>query len=45
MSNDFKWKDYAPMVFQKLRESYGVDPADYLISLCGNQVINLTFYI
>jgi len=39
MSNDFKWKDYAPMVFKELRKSFGVDPADYLISLCGNQAL------
>lgn len=39
MSNDFKWKDYAPMVFKELRKSFGIDPADYLISLCGNQAL------
>jgi len=39
MSNDFKWKDYAPMVFKELRKSFGVDPADYLISLCGNHAL------
>eukprot|EP00210_Caulerpa_lentillifera_P002864 g2735.t1 len=39
MSNDFKWKDYAPMVFKELRKEFGVDPADYLISLCGNHAL------
>lgn len=39
MSNDFKWKDYAPMVFRRLRESFGIDPADYLMSLCGNEAL------
>eukprot|EP00210_Caulerpa_lentillifera_P003479 g3319.t1 len=39
MSNDFKWKDYAPMVFKELRKAFGVDPADYLISLCGNHAL------
>lgn len=39
MSNDFKWKDYAPMVFKELRKLFGIDPADYLISLCGNHAL------
>eukprot|EP00803_Ostreobium_quekettii_P004207 evm.model.scf_1435.1 EVM.evm.TU.scf_1435.1 scf_1435:7254-16830(-) len=39
MSNDFKWKDYAPMIFRKLRENFGIDPADYLMSLCGNNAL------
>ncbi|GMH39027.1 hypothetical protein BSKO_06925 [Bryopsis sp. KO-2023] len=38
-SQDFKWKDYAPMVFRRLREAFGIDPADYLISLCGNHAL------
>lgn len=29
---DFKFKDYAPWVFRHLREKFGVDPADYLVS-------------
>jgi hypothetical protein len=29
---DFKFKDYAPWVFRGLREKFGIDPADYLVS-------------
>lgn len=29
---DFKFKDYAPWVFRHLREKFGVDPADYLVT-------------
>lgn len=30
---DFKFKDYAPWVFRHLREQFGIDPADYLVSI------------
>eukprot|EP00250_Pteridium_aquilinum_P005997 c15994_g1_i1 orf=298-2895(+) len=33
---DFKWKDYCPMVFRHLRETFNVDAADYMLSICGN---------
>ena len=29
---DFKFKDYAPWAFRQLREQFGIDPADYLVS-------------
>jgi hypothetical protein len=29
---DFKFKDYGPWVFRSLRESFGIDTADYLVS-------------
>lgn len=29
---DFKFKDYSPWVFRNLREKFGVDPADYLVT-------------
>ncbi|CAG9463849.1 unnamed protein product [Pedinophyceae sp. YPF-701] len=36
---DFKWKDYAPAVFQKLRECFDINPSDYLVSLCGAEAL------
>ncbi|XP_050385147.1 phosphatidylinositol 4-phosphate 5-kinase 6-like [Argentina anserina] len=38
-SSDFKWKDYCPVVFRTLRKLFKVDPADYMISLCGNDAL------
>ncbi|MBA0846125.1 hypothetical protein Goarm_022786 [Gossypium armourianum] len=38
-SEDFKWKDYCPMVFRNLREMFKIDAADYMISICGNDVL------
>lgn len=33
MQRDFKFADYAPLVFASLREKFGIDHADYLQSL------------
>ncbi|KAG6630388.1 phosphatidylinositol 4-phosphate 5-kinase 6-like [Carya illinoinensis] len=38
-SADFKWKDYCPVVFRSLRKLFKVDPADYMISICGNDAL------
>ncbi|KAF7140864.1 hypothetical protein RHSIM_Rhsim06G0108400 [Rhododendron simsii] len=38
-SGDFKWKDYCPMVFRHLRELFQVDPADYMLAICGNAAL------
>ena len=35
-SVDFKFKDYAPLCFRHLRNLWKVDPAEYLLSICGN---------
>ncbi|KAI4336493.1 hypothetical protein L6164_015015 [Bauhinia variegata] len=35
-SVDFRWKDYCPMVFRHLRELFAIDPADYMLAICGN---------
>ncbi|PIA43607.1 hypothetical protein AQUCO_01900184v1 [Aquilegia coerulea] len=35
-SEDFRWKDYCPMVFRNLREMFKIDAADYMMSICGN---------
>jgi 1-phosphatidylinositol-4-phosphate 5-kinase len=29
---DFKFKDYAPWVFRKLREHFRIDASDYLVT-------------
>jgi 1-phosphatidylinositol-4-phosphate 5-kinase len=33
---DFKFKDYAPKVFQHLRRRFNQDPLDYMMCVCGN---------
>ncbi|KAJ7976884.1 Phosphatidylinositol 4-phosphate 5-kinase [Quillaja saponaria] len=38
-SEDFKWKDYCPMVFRNLREMFKIDTADYMMSICGNDAL------
>lgn len=35
----FTWKDYAPRVFQRLRSLFGIDNADYLVSLTGGPAL------
>ncbi|PRW20830.1 Phosphatidylinositol 4-phosphate 5-kinase 2 isoform A [Chlorella sorokiniana] len=37
----FKWKDYAPRVFHRLRQSFGIDNTDYLLSLTGEAALRL----
>ncbi|KFA76156.1 hypothetical protein S40288_04133 [Stachybotrys chartarum IBT 40288] len=37
---DFKFKDYAPWVFRRLRSLFRIDPADYLISLTGKYILS-----
>ncbi|KAL2320664.1 hypothetical protein Fmac_029633 [Flemingia macrophylla] len=38
-SCDFKWKDYCPVVFRTLRKLFKVDPADYMLSICGSEAL------
>ncbi|OVA19773.1 Phosphatidylinositol-4-phosphate 5-kinase [Macleaya cordata] len=38
-SCDFRWKDYCPLVFRTLRKLFKVDPADYMLSICGNDAL------
>ena len=33
----FKWRDYSPVVFQHLREIFGLESRDYLLSLAGDR--------
>ena len=37
---DFKFKDYAPWVFRNLRAKFGLDPADYLMSLTSKYILS-----
>lgn len=36
LMRDFKFKDYAPLVFRAIRAIFSLDPADYLLCVCGN---------
>ncbi|KAK8549102.1 hypothetical protein V6N12_062000 [Hibiscus sabdariffa] len=38
-STEFRWKDYCPVVFRHLRELFKVDPADYMLAICGNDAL------
>ncbi|XP_076919653.1 phosphatidylinositol 4-phosphate 5-kinase 1-like [Bidens hawaiensis] len=38
-SGEFRWKDYCPIVFRRLRELFQVDPADYMLAICGNDAL------
>ncbi|KAG5019022.1 hypothetical protein AAZX31_06G104500 [Glycine max] len=38
-SVEFRWKDYCPMVFRQLRKLFQVDPADYMLAICGNDAL------
>ncbi|KAI0233089.1 Phosphatidylinositol-4-phosphate 5-kinase [Massospora cicadina] len=37
---DFKFKDYSPWVFRSLRELFGIDPAEYLLSLTLKYILS-----
>ena len=37
---DFKLKDYAPWVFRHLRATFGIDPAEYLMSLTSKYILS-----
>ncbi|XP_051139452.1 phosphatidylinositol 4-phosphate 5-kinase 2-like [Andrographis paniculata] len=38
-SMEFRWKDYCPVVFRHLRDLFQVDPADYMLAICGNDAL------
>ncbi|KAG9141528.1 hypothetical protein Leryth_019069 [Lithospermum erythrorhizon] len=38
-SSEFRWKDYCPKVFRTLRMLFKVDPADYMLSICGDNAL------
>eukprot|EP00461_Guttulinopsis_vulgaris_P010200 UN10274 len=33
---EFKFKDYCPVVFRAIRQFFGIHPIDYINSVCGN---------
>jgi len=35
-ARDFKFKDYMPEVFRNIRARFDIDPAEYLLCICGN---------
>ncbi|OBT94694.1 Phosphatidylinositol-4-phosphate 5-kinase [Pseudogymnoascus verrucosus] len=37
---DFKFKDYAPWIFRRLRATFKIDPADYLMSLTSKYILS-----
>ena len=36
-NTSFKWKDYCPAIFSRLRDAFGIDNKDYLLSLAGDK--------
>ncbi|KAI9218138.1 hypothetical protein BC828DRAFT_389409 [Blastocladiella britannica] len=40
---DFKFKDYCPMVFRKIRAAFGLTAPDYLNSLTGKYILSELF--
>lgn len=36
LSHDFKFKDYAPKIFHRIRQLFGIDSASYMLSVSGN---------
>ncbi|GAB4813492.1 hypothetical protein N2152v2_000538 [Parachlorella kessleri] len=35
----FKWKDYSPVPFHRLRQTFGIDNRDYLLSITGGAAL------
>lgn len=38
-SNDFKWKDYSPIVFRQLRGLFDITNSEYILSTCGDHAL------
>ena len=38
-AGDFAWKDYSPAAFRRLRQLWGVDSGEYMLSLCGDHAL------
>jgi len=36
LAHTFKFKTYAPLVFSRIRDFFGVDSVSYMLSVCGN---------
>lgn len=35
LAHTFKFKTYAPLVFSRIRDFFGVDSGSYMLSVCG----------
>ncbi|OQV12309.1 Phosphatidylinositol 4-phosphate 5-kinase type-1 gamma [Hypsibius exemplaris] len=40
--NDFTFKSYAPIAFRYFRELFGIQPDDYMLSLCDRAMIEIS---
>ncbi|RAL41606.1 unnamed protein product [Cuscuta campestris] len=40
-SAEFRWKDYCPLVFRRLRELFQVDTAGYTMAVCGDDALRM----
>ncbi|KII70914.1 Phosphatidylinositol 4-phosphate 5-kinase type-1 alpha [Thelohanellus kitauei] len=40
--NDFKFKDYSPAAFKYFRKAYSIESANYMKSLCGEELKELS---
>ncbi|XP_051123780.1 phosphatidylinositol 4-phosphate 5-kinase 1-like [Andrographis paniculata] len=38
-STEFRWKDYCPLVFRHLRKQFQIDPAHYMLAICGDDAL------
>ena len=43
-NTSFKWKDYCPCIFSRLREAFGIDNKDYLLSLAGDKYAAVLYH-
>jgi 1-phosphatidylinositol-4-phosphate 5-kinase len=43
LAHTFKFKTYAPRVFSRIREFFGIDKTNYMLSVCGNNNYEHTF--
>lgn len=38
---NFQFKDYAPHIFRSIRDMSGIDPSEYMVSLCGSDSLSM----
>ena len=41
-SEDFKFKDYCPAAFRQLRAVFDLDSAEYMLSICGECILQIS---
>ncbi len=39
LAHTFKFKSYSPKVFSRIRDFFGIDRTNYMLSICGKFVI------